>query len=632
MPVLVCPRCQRANPEAALFCHFDGIELKPGAGAALQKLAREFVFPSGRCCRSFDEFAQGCQDDWPAARDFLKSGKFGQYFSSIHRLDLARAAQEAMAQKDPDIALATFLGLLPVSRTQMPRLDLNPRRILLGNLRAGETRQVQLTVSNQGQGVLQGTLKVTDGNEYFRIAGANGECPIKTPREQQITLQVDARKLQAAQTYGAKLTVVTNGGIVEVPVKMDVIAQPFARSPFQGAKTPREMAVLMRGQPKQAVPLLESGEIGRWFASNGWSYPVRGTPARGVAGVQQFFEAMGLSKPPPVLVSQPELRFTCQFPESVRGQINMHTPAKKWVYANVDSNSPWLRVLTPAPAGPQQAAIGFEIDSRQVPDRRAEGKLTIVANAGQTLTVRVGVEVRGTSARRRRSGGVLQSIVTMALAFLIVRVLLVPFVDGMARGTAARSAAARAVIPLEPDSPINHAGGWLTLPWNRLLLGNDALLPLSIFNPDATGVFNAPEYRHYLISYFIRYVVLWTWWIGAVWGAVYMSRRGGPLDVVWGIIAGAVAGLAVTAILACGFLVVEIVPLALWWGAGNLGLLIVWIVLALVYWTLLGAVVGLLLGWIAPLKRTFIAPVQGAVAGLCRLCGLRGLAAYCAPA
>src|SRR5438876_5327907 len=327
MPVLVCPRCQRANPEAALFCHFDGIELKPGAGAALQKLAREFVFPSGRCCRSFDEFAQWCQDDWPAARDFLKSGKFGQYFSSIHRLDLARAAQEAMAQKDPDIALATFLGALPVSRAQMPRLDLNPRRILLGNLRAGETRQVQLTISNQGQGVLQGTLKVTDGNEYFKIAGANGECPIKTPREQQITLQVDARKLQAAQTYGAKLTVVTNGGIVEVPVKMDVIAQPFARSPFQGAKTPREMAVLMRGQPKAAVPLLESGEITRWFTSNGWSYPVRGTPARGVAGVQQYFEAMGLSKPPPVQVSQSEVHLACTYPEPARAQVSIRTTA-----------------------------------------------------------------------------------------------------------------------------------------------------------------------------------------------------------------------------------------------------------------------------------------------------------------
>src|SRR5262249_30673642 len=103
---------------------------------------------------------------------------------------------------------------------------------------------------------------------------------------------------------------------------------------------------------------------------------------------------------------------------------------------------------------------------------------------------------------------------------------------------------------------------------------------------------------------------------------------------IWGLIAGAVAGLAVAALLACAFLVIEIVPLALWslWGGGNIGLLLAWVLLALIYWTALGAALGLLLGWIAPLKRAVVAPVQRLLAGLCRLCGLRGLAAYCAPA
>jgi len=42
-----------------------------------------------------------------------------------------------MGQGDPDIGLTMFISALPVSRTQMPRLDLNPRRLLLGNLMAG---------------------------------------------------------------------------------------------------------------------------------------------------------------------------------------------------------------------------------------------------------------------------------------------------------------------------------------------------------------------------------------------------------------------------------------------------------------------------------------------------------------
>lgn len=619
MPAVVCPRCQRANPDVALFCHYDGIELKPGAGAALHKLQREFLFPSGRRCQSFDDFAQACQDEWQTSRDLLKKGVFGQFLSSIGRLDLGRAAQEAMAQTDPDIALTRFLEALPVARAQVPHLDLNPRRILLGNMVAGESRQIQLTVSNQGQGMLQGTLKVSEGGEWFTLA-AGAEAPIRTAREQQVTLQVDTRKIPAAQTYGAKITVITNGGVVEVPVRMELVAQPFTRGPFQGAKTPREMAVLMRGKPKQAVPLLESGEIGRWFASNGWNYPVRGTPARGVAGVQQFFEAMGLSKPPPVLVSQPEVQLACQYPESARAQITIHTPARKWVYASVESDSPWLRVLTPQPFGPQQATIGFEVDSRQVPGTRAEGRLNITANAGQALTVRVSAEVRGMP-RARRGRGALQPVFSVALAFLVFRLLLVPFVDFFARDAAARSAAHRVGLPTQ-DTSFERIGGWLDLPWNQLLLG--------ITEMDTA----TREFRHYLVSYFIRAMVLGTWWLGAVWGAMRMLRRGGPGDMGWGIVAGSIAGFALSATLTCGFLIIEMVPLGLWslWGGGNLGLLVLWVPLTLLWWTALGGMLGLVLGWLPPLRKTLLAPVQNAFAGLCRLCGLRGLAAYCAAA
>src|SRR5205807_1652234 len=116
----------------------------------------------------------------------------------------------------------------------------------------------------------------------------------------------------------------------------------------------------------------------------------RGTPARGVAGVQQFFENMGLSRPPVVKVSQPDVRLTCTYPETVRAQVMLQTAAKKWVYGQVESDVPWLRVTTPSVAGPQQAAVGFEIDARLLPaGRPAEGTLTISANGGQTLTVRV---------------------------------------------------------------------------------------------------------------------------------------------------------------------------------------------------------------------------------------------------
>ncbi len=730
---LVCPRCQRANPDIAIFCYNDGAELRPGtAPVAHNRLAREFVFPSGRRCQTFDELAQGCQDEWAASRELLRQGVFGQFFSGVGRLDLAKATQEAMAQGDADIGLTAFIGALPVSRQQAPKLDINPRRLLLGNVTAGETRQLQLTVTNQGQGILQGSLKVVEGGDWLKIAGsADGQCPIKATRDQQINLLADTRKVPAAQTYGAKLTVITNGGVAEVLARMDLVAQPFARPPFQGAKTPREMAEKMRGQPKAAVPLLESGEVGRWFAANGWNYPIRGTPARGVAGVQQFFEAMGLSKPPPVQISHKEVALACQYPHSVRGQVNLHTTAKKWVYANIDSDSPWLRVLTPLVSGPQQAAIGFEIDPRQVPGDRAEGKLTITANAGQTLSVRVMVEVRGAPARAR-GRGLLQPVCTMALAFLLLRLLFVPLVDFLGRGPAARTAAAKARIQLDQDSPLLSAGGWLSLPWNRILLGGEDKLPRGLFNtrglrtdklaketnfegrkcatyadlakaieenrskvdlnqkdtqkilldlfkdPKRDDLVRATEkavrateqavkvvpknddrlekekekaqdiliealapviradYRGYYVSAMVRHIVIWTFWLGAVAGALWMARRGGPGDLVWGLVAGAVAGIGFSASLACAFLVAEIVPQTLWalFGAGGgvLVLLFLWVPLALLCWAALGAAAGLIAAWFPPLKHLLLVPAQQVLAWICRMCGLRGLAAYCAPA
>jgi hypothetical protein len=625
----------------AYYCYFDGSILRPHAdGTPANRLAREFVFPSGRRCQTFDELALGCQEEWTAARDLLAKGMFVQFFTVNGRADLVKAAQDAQAQGDPDIALIRFLGALPVSPGQAPRLDLNPRRLLLGNMTAGESRQIQLTVSNQGQGMLQGTLKVTEGGQWLRLTqgSGNGQCLLRTPRDQQITLQVDTRGLPAAQTYGAKLTVITNGGVVEVPVRMDLVAHPFARPPFQGAKTPREMAERMRSQPRAAGPLLESGEIGRWFSSNGWNYPVRGTPARGVAGVQQFFEAMGLSKPPVVNVSQPEIHFACSYPDRPRFQVALRTSARKWVYGYVESDSRWLKVLTPSVTGPQQAAIAFEIDSGALPVGQAEGQLKITANAGQVLSVRVKGAGRRAPAGPRKS--LFQPVLTMALAFFLFRLALAPVADGIARGSAARAAAARLVEKQEiavVDGPVADVGGWLRLPWGSLLAGANVALPKNLFQAAAgeqpLGPQATDEFRYYLVHSFVCSMVFWLWWVGAVAGVFVMIRRGeGWRDVPWGLIAGAGVGAMASATVGCVLLVTDLIP---HWLLGQQGdgavRVMAWMVIALVCWTGAGALLGVLCGYVAPLRRLLVAPLQGLLAGFFRICRLNGLAGYCSP-
>ena len=117
--------------------------------SAVFHLPNEFTFPSGRRCKTFDELAQGCQEEWSAARDLLMRGVFAQFFRSCNRADLLRAAADAKAHANPDIGLTTFLTALPGTRTQTPKLDLHPRRITLGTIPVGETKSVPLTTPHR---------------------------------------------------------------------------------------------------------------------------------------------------------------------------------------------------------------------------------------------------------------------------------------------------------------------------------------------------------------------------------------------------------------------------------------------------------------------------------------------------
>src|SRR5437763_17155006 len=97
---------------------------------------------------------------------------------------------------------------------------------------------------------------------------------------------------------------------------------------------------------------------------------------------------MGLSKPPLVQLSESEVHFLLVAPEVQQRNVILRTSVKKWVYAQVDSNVPWLRVLTPNVAGAQNTAIGFEVDSSLMDAGRVhDGLLHIIANGGRILAV-----------------------------------------------------------------------------------------------------------------------------------------------------------------------------------------------------------------------------------------------------
>jgi hypothetical protein len=690
MPVSICPRCKHVNPEYAVYCHFDGVVLQAQQSAAVHRLPMEFTFPSGRRCKSFDELAQGCQEEWAAARDILMRGMFAQFFRTCKRDDLVRAANDAKAQINPDIGLTTFLGALPGTRTATPKVDLHPRRILLGQVTVGEIKSVPLTITNAGQGMLQGTITITEGQDWLSLSESKAvhEVEVNAAREQTVKLTLNTKGVAAGQSYGAALTVVTNGGVVEVPLRMELVAQPFAKAPFQGVRTQRELAERMRGQPKAAGPVLESGDVQRWFAHNGWTYPVSGGLVKGVAGVQQFFEGMGVSKPPPVQLSKNEIQLTCKYRDTTRAEVTLKTPAKKWVYAHITSDSPWLKVMTPQVAGPQQVSVAFEVDTNLWnAGPRSEGRLTLEANGGQKLTLKVTVEVQGSPAIQKikppvstptrspespvhaappaaiapglppdfpKAGGArapdpmqyrefsagklkfIPALVTTILLCLILRVILIPLVDMVGRQSVAAATAEKLGSKPEADSPFAAFGGWLQLPWVPILGGADEEFSTKVFQPGTNAQLKTLEFRDYFTGHFIRWFMLRTWWLGAVIGAFSVLRRGGgALDIPWGIVAGSVAGLIFSGTIAAFFLVAEMMPHILWHfsiGAhGGFGFLILWVMLAIFCWLLIGILMGFVLPWITPVRRALIDPLQSMIAMGFGIVGMKAVSAYWSP-
>ena len=93
----VCPRCRRTNPAEAVFCHFDGAELRP-----------------------------------------------------LHD------------------------GQLPSPTTQAPRLDLSPRRLILGTLQAGETRAVTFRLGADAFSLYDRQMrKVVEPGTFTIFVGGN---------------------------------------------------------------------------------------------------------------------------------------------------------------------------------------------------------------------------------------------------------------------------------------------------------------------------------------------------------------------------------------------------------------------------------------------------------------------------
>ena len=401
----ICKQCRRANPPEAAYCYHDGValEIRPGGGSASNQAINigilpftvPFVLPSGQSCRNFNELAQTCQQNPASALVALRKGYLEAFFAGQGRSDLAGAAHAAARAAVPDRGLDELIGRLPASCLRPPLLRVEQPILDLGTVRLGEDHSCEIVLHNDGTRLLYGSASCA-GESWLSL----GEGQLLQRKLFQfydrttLPLHILGRRLRAyRKPQEAKIQLESNGGTITVVVRIQVAVQPFTEGVLAGALSPRQLAEKARDAPKQAVPLIESGAVARWYQANGWSYPVTGPTASGLAAVQQLFEALGFAKPPPVELSEDQVVLTGFPGQKVEHVLAVVTMENRAALAHGTSDQPWLQV-GPTVFHGRTATLPLLIPS--VSGRNGEtltASLAVTANGNQRFVVPVTLTV-----------------------------------------------------------------------------------------------------------------------------------------------------------------------------------------------------------------------------------------------
>jgi hypothetical protein len=460
-----CRTCSRINPAEAQYCFHDGTALDGHGGqggpvqAGAQLFRHPFVFPSGVSCRNFDELALACQRDWHSAQEMLKQGYLERFLGGMGRVDLAMAAKAAAEFPDRDRGLDDFLTKLPSKALQLPRLSVEPVQINLGQLAMGNDRRFDLRLHNEGMRLVYGTVSCVDC-----IWLAVGDAP-GGPRKlfqfadfYSVPVHIIGKRLRAGnKALEGRLLIESNGGTQTVIVHADVPVKAFAGGALAGAISPRQIAEKAKASPREASILFEQGAVEQWYVENGWTYPVQGPAASGISGIQQFFEALGLTTPPRVDISERAVTFEGIVGERLERSVRVETQEKRPVYAHAVADQPWMRIGPVALEG-RSARIPIEVPSVPArPGERLQGRVTVTANGNQRFWVDVNLFVSARPTAVRSTSSTIRTGIPVAQA--------APVAQAISPAPYATAAAPTAIV-LEPESPARLAE-LMTEPYTR---------------------------------------------------------------------------------------------------------------------------------------------------------------------
>lgn len=403
--VQTCTKCSRVNPGEAVYCYYDGFVLQgherrggPVSFGA-QPFNNPFVFPTGRTCRNFDELALACQQEWKVACELLRDGYLESFFGGIGRIDLALAAKEAARYPDLERGLDQLLAKLPSNVLTEPRLRVDPLEVNLGLLEGDRERTFQLELENQGMRLLYGTISSSEAWLLLGEAPGSTEKHFHFLDECRIPVHIYPGRLRASKKpIEGRLIVESNGGLFNIKIRAEKPIQPFPSGLLMGCLTPRQIAEKAQAHPREIAPLFEAGEVEKWYARNGWVYPVKIPVASGPAAIQQFFEALAFSRAPQVEISANQLQAQGAPGDSLQLSLTVSTQEKRPVFAHATSNVPWLEVSRAQFSG-KNAVLNLRIPA--VPNKPGEtlvAEVQVISNGNQRFRIPVTLQITGTPA------------------------------------------------------------------------------------------------------------------------------------------------------------------------------------------------------------------------------------------
>jgi hypothetical protein len=257
-----CLSCRRLNPSLAAYCWFDGTALVRGTQAhpavGTQAFPTPFVFPSGRSCRSFEELARTCRQNWAEARGLLQNGAFRLLLVVLGRPDLVQEAERAAAHPDVDLGLDDFLARLPGCQPAPPGLEVTRAEIDLGTVAVGQDRIGSLTIVNTGERLLIGFVRSENCLWLGVSAPQLNEKRFKAPAGQQleVPLHVRGQFLQSGpQPQVGVVAIESNGGVRQVQVRITVPVTPSPGGVLTGTHTPQQTVEHLKIPTQQLPPV-----------------------------------------------------------------------------------------------------------------------------------------------------------------------------------------------------------------------------------------------------------------------------------------------------------------------------------------------------------------------------------------